>query len=137
MEAIMMLMRAMFYFVAIVVGLFVLLFPVILDVYMRENMKVGALNYWLTFIEVMCLLGVIVDYESTTSAGFTKALGCLAIVMIISGFLGRNRAKKLGLNKRMTFAVIVAQIISPVSILVILLIIYVLLSGRKRKGDKK
>lgn len=137
METIMMLMKAALYFAAIAVGLFVLLFPVILDVYMRENMKVGALNYWLTFIEVICLLGVTTDYEGTMSTGVTEALGCLTIVLIVSGFLGRKRAKKLGLNKQMTFAVIMAQIMSPVSILAILLMIYVVFSDRKKKGDKK
>lgn len=137
METIMMLMKAMLYFAAIVVGLFVLLFPVLLDVHMRENMKVGALNYWMTFTGAICLLGVITDYESTVSADYAEALGCLAIVMIVSGFLGRKRAKKLGLNKQMTFMVIIAQIMSPVSILVILLMLYVTLSGRKKKGDKK
>lgn len=137
METIMMLMKAALCFAAIVVGLFVLLFPVLLDVHMRESMKVGALNYWMTFIGAICLLGVITDYESTVSAGYAEALGCLTIVMILSGFLGRKRAKKLGLNKQMTFMVIMAQIMSPVSILVILLMIYVMLSGRKKKGDKK
>lgn len=137
METIMMLMKAVLYFAAIAAGLFVLLFPVLLDVYMRENMKVGALNYWLTFVGAICLLGVITDYESTVSAGYAEALGCLTIVMIVSGFLGRKRAKKLGLNKQMTFMVIMAQIMSPVSILAILLMVYVMLSGRKKKGDKK
>ena len=53
----MMLMKAMLYFIAIAVGLLALLFPVILDVYMRENMKVGALNHGMTFIETICLFG--------------------------------------------------------------------------------
>lgn len=137
MDVIMMLVKAVLYFASIVIGLFVLLFPVLLDVYMRENMKVRVLNYWLSFIGAICMLGVITNYESAVSASYTKALGCLAIVMIISGFLGRKRAKKLGLNKQMTFMVIMAQIMSPVSILVILLMIYVMFSGRKKKGNKK
>lgn len=137
METIMMFMKAVLYFAVIVAGLFVLLFPVLLDVYMRENMKAGVLNYWMTFIGAICLLGVLADYDSTMSAGVTEALGCLVIVAIVSGVLGRKRAQKLGLSKQMTFVVIMAQIISPVSILAILLMIYVMLSDRKKKGDKK
>lgn len=68
MDVIMMLVKAVLYFASIVIGLFVLLFPVLLDVYMRENMKVRVLNYWLSFIGAICMLGVITNYESAVSA---------------------------------------------------------------------
>ena len=137
MENILMLMKAAFFFILIAAGIIFMLFPIIFDANMKMKTGKGIINYGLTAIELICLLGVITYLSDTSSEGFSEALGCLTIAVIVSIVVAAKKAKKQKLNKWTTFLVIVAQAVSPISILFIIFLIERLISDAKKKGDKK
>ena len=128
MENILMLIKAAFFFILIAAGILFMLFPIIFDANMKAKTGKGIINYGLTGIEMICLLGVITYLSDTSSDGFTEALGCLTIAVIVSIVAAAKKAKKRNLDKWTTFLVIVAQAVSPISILFIVFMIERLIS---------
>ncbi len=112
------------------VGLGILLFPIWLDTYIKNKTGKGSLNYWLTGIELICLIGCFNPGDDT----FEGNLGCLLIAIVISAVIAWKKAKKLQLEKSMAIGVIFAQILSPVSIL--FMIESAISSLKKRTKDK-
>lgn len=137
MENILMLIKAALFFILIAAGILFMLFPIIFDANMKTRTGKGIINYGLTGIEMICLLGVITYLSDTSSDGFAEALGCLTIAVIVSIVAAAKKAKKRNLDKWTTFWVIVAQAVSPISILFIVFMIERLISDAKKKGDKK
>ena len=137
MENIFMLIKAAIFFILIAAGIYFMLFPIIFDANMKTKTGKGIINYGLTGIELICLLGVITYLSDTSSEGFTEALGCLTIAVIVSIVVAAKKAQKRKLDKWTTFLVIVAQAVSPISILFIVFMIESLISDAKKKGDKK
>ena len=137
MENIFMLIKAALFFILIAVGILFMLFPVIFDANMKTKTGKGIINYGLTGIELICLLGVITYLSDTSSDGFTEAIGCLTIAVTVSIVAAAKKAKKRKLDKWTTFLVIMAQALSPISILFIVFMIERLVNDIKKKGDKK
>lgn len=115
------------------VELGILLFPIWLDTYIKNKTGKGSLNYWLTGIELICLIGCFNPDDDT----FEGNLGCLLIAIVISAVIAWKKAKKLQLEKSMAIGVIFAQILSPVSILFILFMIESAISSLKKRTKDK
>lgn len=93
----------------------------------------GFLNYWLTGIELICLIGCFNPTDDT----FEGNLGCLLIAVVISAVIAWKKAKKLQLEKSMAIRAVSAQILSPVSILFILFMIESVISSLKKNTKDK
>ncbi len=136
MENLQMIIKAVLLLGGIGVGIAVLMFPVVVDLqYYGENGK-HILNYWMTVIELICIFTVYTYIPEWGSDGSTEALGFLCISIIVSWILAVKKAKKLGIQGVGVSIVVIAQILSPVSIIFILLSIAGLaekISGKSKK----
>lgn len=137
MENIIMLMEITLFLILMIAGFFFMLFPFIFDANMKKKTGKGVINYGITGIELLCLLGVMTYLSDTYSKGFFEALGCLTIAVTVSIVVAVRKAKRLKLDKRTTFLVIVAQTMSPISILFVVFLIVRMIDDVKKKGDKK
>lgn len=140
MDNLQMMIQAILVLGAIGVGFAVLMFPVVVDLqYYREFGK-HFLNYWMTIVELICIFNVYTYIPEWGTDSSTEALGFLIISIILSWILAFKKAKKLGIQGIGIYIVAIAQILSPVSIIFILLSIAGLaekISGKKkRKGSE-
>lgn len=136
MENIVMLIKVVVFFVFLAVSFLFMIFPILLDVDMKKRTGTGVLNRWMTGIELICVVGVITYLSDTSSDGFYEALGCLAFVVIISIVVGKKKAKKLNLDKWRTFMVVLAQVVSPLSILFIVFMLENFIKQQKKRSGK-
>ena len=115
-------------------GIFIMLFPLLFEGDLKKQTGKGILSHGLTAVELICLIGVFNPGEPE----FAQNVGVLVIVTVIAGMIARNKAKKRNLDKRTTVYAVIAQILSPASILFITLMISTAVSGlaKKRAGKK-
>ena len=134
MENIILLLQGAAILLLVILGIVALLFPVLLDISFKEHTGKGCINYWLTAAEAICILAM-GGYRGDEAADeFDTALGFLVIVIIISIIVARKKAKQWEMDKLYTFLVVVAQIMSPISIFFIILMISSAVQAVK--GDK-
>ena len=83
--------------VAVVGGaaIFIMLFPLLFDADLKKRTGKGIVNYALTAVELICLIGVFNPGEPE----FGQNLGVLVVVAAIAGTVARNKAKKRKLDK--------------------------------------
>lgn len=119
-------------FIVLVVGgtsILVMLFPLLFETDLKNRTGKGILNYVLTAAELICLIGVFNPGEPE----FEQNLGVLVIVAAVAGMIVRNKAKKRSLDKRTTVCAVIAQILSPASILFITLMLSAAVSKLAKK----
>lgn len=117
----------------LVAGLGILLFPIWFDASIKNKVGKGCLNHWMTGIELICIIGCFDPGDDT----FEGNLGCMLIAVVVSAVIAWKKAKKMQLEKSMAIGAVFAQILSPVSILIILFMIEnVINSLKKNKKDK-
>ncbi len=133
METLKVLVDIVIVLAVLAVGLGILLFPIWFDTYIKNKTGKGFLNYWLTGIELICLIGCFNPTDDT----FEGNLGCLLIAVVISAVIAWKKAKKLQLEKSMAIRAVSAQILSPVSILFILFMIESVISSLKKNTKDK
>lgn len=133
METLKVLVDIVIVLAVLAVGLGILLFPIWFDTYIKNKTGKGFLNYWLTGIELICLIGCFNPTDDT----FEGNLGCLLIAVVISAVIAWKKAKKLQLEKSMAIRAVSAQILSSVSILFILFMIESVISSLKKNTKDK
>ncbi|MEZ3443746.1 MAG: hypothetical protein K1W30_01160 [Lachnospiraceae bacterium] len=133
METLKVLVDIVIVLAVLAVGLGILLFPIWFDTYIKNKTGKGFLNYWLTGIELICLIGCFNPTDDT----FEGNLGCLLIAVVISAVIAWKKAKKFQLEKSMAIRAVSAQILSPVSILFILFMIESVISSLKKNTKDK
>lgn len=133
METLKVLVDIVIVLAVLAVGLGILLFPIWFDTYIKNKTGKGFLNYWLTGIELICLIGCFNPTDDT----FEGNLGCLLIAVVISAVIAWKKAKKPQLEKSMAIRAVSAQILSPVSILFILFMIESVISSLKKNTKDK
>ena len=124
-------------FIIIVVGgagLFVMLFPLLFDANLKKRTGEGIVNHVLTAVELICLIGIF----NPGDAEFAGNLGVLTIVAVIAAVAARNKAKKRNLDKRTTACAMIAQVLSPASILfIVIMISNTMRNAAKNRANKK
>ena len=133
METLKVLVDIVIVLAVLAVGLGILLFPIWFDTQKKNKTGKGFLNYWLTGIELICLIGCFNPTDDT----FEGNLGCLLIAVVISAVIAWKKAKKLQLEKSMAIRAVSAQILSSVSILFILFMIESVISSLKKNTKDK
>lgn len=120
--------------IAIVAALFL---PVGLDIEYLGKSGEHILNYWMTCIELICIIAVYTYIPEWGSDASREALGALTLSVIVSWMLAVKRAKKLGITGVGIFIAVMAQIFSPLSIIIILVCIAGLANRRSGDGHKE
>ena len=123
METIILLLQGAGILFLIAMGIVALLCPIIIDHSFKENTGSGCINYWLTGAEAIGILATCSYSKDTSSDGFYEALGFLTIIIVISVIVARKKAKKCDVSGLGAFLVVVAQVLSPISIFFIFLMI--------------
>lgn len=136
MENLLMIVEVVLVLSGIAAGIALLFFPVILDIQYLEKSGEHILNYWMTGIELICILIFYTYIPEWGSDASREALGALVLSMIVSCMLAVKRAKKLGSSGVGIFIVVMAQIFSPLSIIAILVCIAGMTSRISDKSDK-
>lgn len=131
METIGMLIKIIILLLFIAAGLGFMMFPILFDADMKNKTGKGFLNRWMTGIEFFCLIGCF----EPTSDSFYGNLGCLFLSMAVSAIIAWKKAKKLHLENKIALEAVFAQVLSPVSLLFIVIMIGRLISNLKK--DKK
>lgn len=132
MEMIITLIQGVFVFGLIILGLGIIIFPIIAHLNYKENTGQSLLNFWLTGLEAIALLPALKYIGNTSKPDYAETMGFLIIVLIVTIIISNNRAKKMGFQGKEKFIVIAAQLLSPISVL----IIFTILSGLFKKDDK-
>lgn len=131
METIGMLIEIIILLFFIAVGLVLVIFPILFDADMKNKTGKGFLNRWLTGIEFICIIGCF----EPSSDSFYGSLGLLFLSMAVSAIMAWKKAKKLHLENKTAFEAVLAQILSPASLLFTVIMIDRLIN--KWKNDKK
>lgn len=130
METIGMLIEIIILLFFIAVGLVLVIFPILFDADMKNKTGKGFLNRWLTGIEFICIIGCF----EPSSDSFYGSLGLLFLSMAVSAIMAWKKAKKLHLENKTAFKAVLAQILSPASLLFTVIMIDRLIN--KWKKDK-
>lgn len=119
--------------VVLAAGLGVILFPIWFDAAFKNKTGKEFLNYWMTGIELICMIGCFNPGSDT----FEGNVGCLLIAVLLSALIAWKKTKKFQLERGKAVGAIFAQILSPVSILLLLFMVESLISSlKKNKKDK-
>lgn len=129
METMGMLIEIIVLLLFIAAGLGFMIFPILFDTDMKNKTGKGFLNRWLTGIEFICIIGCF----EPASDSFYGNLGLLFLVMAVSAMIAWKKAKILHLDNKTAFGAVFAQVLSPVSLLFIVIMIG-RLAGKLKKG---
>ncbi|MBD5495155.1 MAG: hypothetical protein HDR12_12510 [Lachnospiraceae bacterium] len=130
METIGMLIKIIILLLFIAAGLGFMIFPILFETDIKNKTGKGFLNRWMTGIEFICLIGCF----EPSSDSFYGNLGCMFLSMAVSAMIAWKKAKKLHLENIMALGAVFAQILSPVSLLFIVIIIGRFFSKLKKGG---
>ena len=120
-------------FAVIAVVILLMLFPLQFNFNLKKRTGAGCLNYLLTVLETICLIAAM----DTDSPRFEGNLGMFVIVAVIAGVLARRKAKKRNLSGADTFGAVAAQVLSPLSILLIIFVVSGIMDDIAEKRKKK
>ena len=131
METISILIQMIILLLFAAAGLGLMLFPILFDVDVKNKTGKGFLNRWMTGIEFICLIGCF----DPSSDSFYGNLGCLFLSAAVSAMLAWKKAKKRHFENPKALGAVLAQILSPVSLLFLVIMIGRLMD--KLKKDRK
>lgn len=114
----------------IAAGLGFMIFPILFEADMKNKTGKGFLNRWLAGIEFICIIGCF----EPSSDSFYGNLGCLFLSVAVSALIAWKKAKKFHLENKMVLGAVFAQILSPISLLFIVIMIGRLV-GKLKKGQ--
>ena len=120
---------------AVAAGILVMLFPLLFDSGLKKQTGSGIVNYLLTGLQIIFLIGAL----DPVDPAFESNLGVFAIAEAIAGIIIWKKAKKRKLDKKTAICAVMAQMLSPVSILVIAFMISSAvkkIAGRRREQEK-
>lgn len=137
MENIIMIMKAVLVLGAFIAGIVLLFYPVIADLQYYGETGQHLLNYWMTGIELICIFAVYTYIPEWGSDASMEALGALTISVIVSWVVAVKRAKKLGFVGWRVAALVVTQLLSPISVIGILLLLESALNKENKDPDHK
>lgn len=117
------------FFVAAGIGF--MLFPILFDADVNNKTGKGFLNRWMTGIEFICIIGCF----DPSSDGFYGNMGFLILSIAVASLIAWKKAKKLHLDNKTAIGGVVAQVFSPVSLLLIVIMLG-RLAGKLKKTKK-
>lgn len=120
METIFTLIQGVFVFGLIILGLVAIIAPIIAHIQYKLQTGQNLLNFWLTGLEAIALMSISAYIGNTSKPEFAETLGFLVIALIVIIVVSNKRAKKIGFQGGQKLMVIIAQLLSPISILIIL-----------------
>lgn len=110
--------------------------PILFELDLRNQGKKG-ISYIMTGIQLAGIIAMYVYYNERNQGGVDAAIGFTAIAFVVAAVFASKRAKKLLLSKKEKWLLILAQIFSPVTIIVIILLTSLLFDkiGKILSGD--
>lgn len=117
----------------ICLGIAALLYPIMFEISFRQHVGNSGISTWWTFCQIIGVFGTLSYARDTASDGFNEALGFSAIVFIIAMVRNYKRIKKMGCEKKICRAGVVAQMAAPFGIMFIILIISSLFDNKEHK----
>ncbi|MBQ5849808.1 MAG: hypothetical protein IIW54_03175 [Lachnospiraceae bacterium] len=107
----------------ICLGIVALLYPVMFEISFRQNVGGSGLSFWWTTCQIIGVLGILSYARDTSSDGFYEALGFTVIIFIIAMARNHKRIKKMGCEKKVCRAGVLAQLVAPFGIMFIILLV--------------
>ena len=91
----------------------------------------------MTGVQLAGIIAMYIYYNERNQGGVDAAIGFTAIAFVVAAVFASKRAKKLLLSKKEKWLLILAQIFSPVTIIVIILLAGLLFDkiGKILSGD--
>ena len=110
--------------------------PILFELDLRNQGKKG-ISYIMTGIQLAGIIAMYVYYNERNQGGVDAAIGFTAIAFVGAVVFASKRAKKLLLSKKEKWLLILAQIFSPVTMIVIILLASLLFDkiGKILSGD--
>ena len=110
--------------ICFVVWLFVALVfhPLLFELDLRNEGKKG-ISFIITGIQMAGMIAMYICYGERNQAAIDASIGFTVIVFVIAAIYALQRAKRLGFRRKEKWMLILAQIFSPITIIVILLLI--------------
>ena len=110
--------------------------PILFELDLRNQGKKG-ISYIMTGIQLAGIKAMYVYYNERNQGGVDAAIGFTAIAFVGAAVFASKRAKKLLLSKKEKWLLILAQIFSPVTIIVIILLACLVFDkiGKMLSGD--
>jgi hypothetical protein len=137
MDNLIMIFKAIFVLGLILAALFTILFPIALDMMYKEEFGKPLLNYWLTALEFIAIVNLCLCFDDGKNADYDFAIGLCTIVCIAVIIFTLKKARRLNLTGFMKFVIIAVQLLSPLSIIFILLIISMATEEFNKRNKKK
>lgn len=120
-------------FAVIIAAILIMLFPLRFNSSLKKRTGTGCINYLLTVLETICMIAAL----NTDSPRFEGNLGLFVIVAVVAGVFARKKAKKRNLNEKDTVGAVAAQVLSPLSILLIIFVVSGIMNDIVEKKKKK
>lgn len=120
-------------FAVIIAAILIMLFPLRFNSSLTKRTGTGCINYLLTVLETICMIAAL----NTDSPRFEGNLGLFVIVAVVAGVFARKKAKKRNLNEKDTVGAVAAQVLSPLSILLIIFVVSGIMNDIVEKKKKK
>ena len=96
--------------------------PMLFELDLRNKGKKG-ISFIMTGIQVAGMIAMYICYGERNQEAINASIGFTAIVFAIAAIYAVKRAKRLGLCRKEKLMLILAQIFSPITIVVMLLLI--------------
>jgi multisubunit Na+/H+ antiporter MnhB subunit len=103
----------------------------------KEEFGKPLLNYWLTALEFIAIFNVYLCFNGGKTDDYDFAIGLCVIVCVVVFMLTKKKANQLNQTGFMKFVIIAAQLLSPLSIIFILLMISMIKQELSKKNKKK
>jgi D-alanyl-lipoteichoic acid acyltransferase DltB (MBOAT superfamily) len=108
-----------------------------MDMMYKEEFGKPLLNYWLTALEFIAIFNVYLCFNGGENDDYDFAIGLCVIVCVVVFMLTKKKANQLNQTGFMKFVIIAAQLLSPLSIIFILLMISMIKQELSKKNKKK
>ena len=96
--------------------------PMLFELDLRNGGKKG-ISFILTGIQMAGIVAMYICYGERNQVAIDASIGFATIVFVIAAIYAVKRAKRLGLCRKKKWMLILAQIFSPITIVVMLLLI--------------
>ena len=96
--------------------------PILFELDLQNKGKKG-ISFIMTGIQIAGIIAMYICYGEHDQGAIDASIGFTAVVFVIAVVYAAKRAKRLGLSRKEKWMLILAQVFSPITIVVILLLV--------------
>lgn len=123
--------------VLIVVGIGIIAFPIIFDLALHDAYYEYPLCHGFAVLQLIGIFWIMSQMSSSKTGETVLAVLCTIVITIIAMIRAYNRSKKIGCEPSECAGAVLAQMLLPVSIVIILFMVSSILDDIKKKFEKK